>query len=157
MNTHCIGCRIAAEGITSQASSFLNYEGYLSSVSYDGEPSVSHGVVPQLPSYHLLIHRVPVKLLNGVNAPGCTSIPATALVCDGNITDPPSASVGADMLSGRYASVVQRQVCILAERVTPHSLWFESRREMVLRHSARRFRINNIPQHPIRIEADAFL
>ena len=157
MNSHCIGCRIAAEGITSQASSFLNYKGYLSSVSYDGEPSVSHGVVPQLPSYHLFIHRVPVKLLNGVNAPGCTSIPATALVCDGNITDPPLVSVGADMISGRYASVIQQQICISAKRLTPHCLWFESRRKMGLRHSLRCSRVNNILQHPVWIEADAFL
>ena len=70
MNIHRIGCRKAVEGMTNQTPSFLSYEGYLSSVSYDGEPSVSHGVAPQLPSYHLFIHRVPVKLQSGVTAPG---------------------------------------------------------------------------------------
>ena len=33
---------------------------------YDGEPSVSNGIVYQLPSYHLLIHWVPTKLSNRV-------------------------------------------------------------------------------------------
>ena len=82
MNSHCIWCWIAVEGMASQAPCFFCYEGYLSSVSYDGEPSVSYEVLPQLPSYHLFIHRVPVKLLNGVAAPGNKSNPATALVCD---------------------------------------------------------------------------
>jgi len=30
--------------------------------SYDGEPSVSKGIMSQLPSSHLFIHRVPAKL-----------------------------------------------------------------------------------------------
>ena len=34
----------------------LLYKGYKSSVNYDGEPSVSKGIVSQLPSSHLLIH-----------------------------------------------------------------------------------------------------
>ena len=33
---------------------------------YDGEPSVSNGIVSQLPSYHLFIHWVPTKLSNRV-------------------------------------------------------------------------------------------
>ena len=82
MNSLHIEYRIAVEGMASQAPSFLSYEGYLSSVSYDGEPSVSYGVLPQLPSYHLFIHRVPVKLLHGVIAPRRNTSPATALVCD---------------------------------------------------------------------------
>lgn len=44
----------------------LLYKGYKSSVNYDGEPSVSKGIVSQLPSSHLLIHRVLAKLSNRV-------------------------------------------------------------------------------------------
>ena len=44
----------------------LLYKGYKSSVNYDGEPSVSNGIVYQLPSSHLLIHRVLAKLSNRV-------------------------------------------------------------------------------------------
>ena len=44
----------------------LLYKGYKSSVNYVGEPSVSNGIVYQLPSSHLLIHRVPAKLSNRV-------------------------------------------------------------------------------------------
>lgn len=40
--------------------------GYKSSVNYDGEPSVSKGIVFQLPSSHLSIHRVSAKLSNRV-------------------------------------------------------------------------------------------
>lgn len=35
-------------------------------LNYDDEPSVSKGIVSQLPSSHLSIHRVPAKLLDGV-------------------------------------------------------------------------------------------
>ena len=35
-------------------------------LNYDDEPSVSKGIVSQLPSSHLFIHRVPAKLLGGV-------------------------------------------------------------------------------------------
>ena len=42
------------------------YKGYNSSANYDGEPSVSKGIVSQLPSSHLLIHRVLAKLSNRV-------------------------------------------------------------------------------------------
>ena len=31
-------------------------------INYDDEPSVSMGIMSQLPSFHLLIHRVPAKL-----------------------------------------------------------------------------------------------
>lgn len=34
--------------------------------NYGGEPSVSMGIMSQLPSSHLSIHRVPAKLSNGV-------------------------------------------------------------------------------------------
>ena len=44
----------------------LLYKGYNSSVNYDGEPSVSNGIMYQLPSSHLSIHRVPAKLSNRV-------------------------------------------------------------------------------------------
>ena len=49
----------------------LLYKGYKSSTNYDGEPSVSKGIVSkgivsQLPSSHLSIHRVPAKLSNRV-------------------------------------------------------------------------------------------
>ena len=47
-------------------SSDLLYKGYKSSVNYDGEPSVSNGIVYQLPSSHLFIHRVLAKLSNRV-------------------------------------------------------------------------------------------
>ena len=48
---------------------------------YDGEPSVSNGIVYQLPSSHLLIHRVPAKLSNRVIALRSELLQATALVC----------------------------------------------------------------------------
>jgi hypothetical protein len=35
-------------------------------IIYGGEPSVSIGIVSQLPSYHLSIHRVPAKLADRV-------------------------------------------------------------------------------------------
>ena len=44
----------------------LLYKGYKYSVNYDGEPYVSKGIVSQLPSSHLSIHRVPAKLSNRV-------------------------------------------------------------------------------------------
>lgn len=56
------------------------YKGYKSSVNYDGEPSVSNGIVYQLPSSHLLIHRVPAKLSNRVIALRSELLQATALV-----------------------------------------------------------------------------
>lgn len=37
---------------------------------YDGEPSVPNEIVSQLPSFHLFIHRVPTKLLNGIVSHG---------------------------------------------------------------------------------------
>lgn len=83
--------------------------------------------------------------------------PATALVCDWNITDPPSASVGADNISGRCASIVQRQVCIPAERLTPHDWYSLKRAGIRLCRSLHRFRVNDIYQHLIRIEMVAFL
>ena len=58
----------------------LLYKGYKSSVNYDGEPSVSKGIVSQLPSSHLLIHRVPAKLSNRVIALRSELLQATALV-----------------------------------------------------------------------------
>ena len=58
----------------------LLYKGYKSSVNYDGEPSVSNGIVYQLPSSHLLIHRVPAKLSNRVIALRSELLQATALV-----------------------------------------------------------------------------
>lgn len=48
---------------------------------YDGEPSVSNGIMYQLPSSHLFIHRVPAKLSNRVYALWRILLPATALVC----------------------------------------------------------------------------
>ena len=59
----------------------LLYKGYKSSVNYDGEPSVSNGIVYQLPSSHLLIHRVLAKLSNRVIALRSKLLQATALVC----------------------------------------------------------------------------
>ena len=44
----------------------LLYKGYKSSVNYDGEPSVSNGIMYQLPSFHLFIHQVLTKLSNRV-------------------------------------------------------------------------------------------
>ena len=44
----------------------LLYKGYKSSANYDGEPSVSKGIVSQLPSSHLSIHQMPAKLSNRV-------------------------------------------------------------------------------------------
>ena len=48
---------------------------------YDGEPSVSNGILYQLPSSHLFIHWVPAKLSNRVYALWRILLPATALVC----------------------------------------------------------------------------
>ena len=59
----------------------LLYKGYKSSVNYDGEPSVSNGITYQLPSSHLLIHRVLAKLSNRVIALRSKLLQATALVC----------------------------------------------------------------------------
>ena len=59
----------------------LLYKGYKSSVNYDGEPSVSNGIVYQLPSSHLLIHQVLAKLSNRVIALRSKLLQATALVC----------------------------------------------------------------------------
>lgn len=53
----------------------------------NGEPSVSNGVMPQLPSFHLFIHRVPAKLLNGIWVPRKIPLPATALVFYLIVTD----------------------------------------------------------------------
>ena len=49
--------------------------------NYDGEPSVSKGIVSQLPSSHLSIHQVPAKLSYRVQALRRELPPATALVC----------------------------------------------------------------------------
>ena len=65
----------------------LLYKGYKSSVNYDGEPSVSKGIVSQLPSSHLLIHRVPAKLSNRVFALRSKLLQATALVFYFDFTD----------------------------------------------------------------------
>ena len=48
-----------------KASGFLLYKGHKSSDNFDGEPSMSNGIMCQLPSSHLFIHRVPAKLLTG--------------------------------------------------------------------------------------------
>lgn len=42
------------------------YKGYTSSANYDGEPSVSNGIMYQLPSSQLSIHRVLAKFSNRV-------------------------------------------------------------------------------------------
>ena len=54
---------------------------------YDGEPSVSNGIMYQLPSSHLFIHRVPAKLSNRVYALWSKLLPATALVYLWLLTD----------------------------------------------------------------------
>lgn len=54
---------------------------------YDGEPSVSTGIVSQLPSSHLSIHWVPAKLCCRVYALWRILLPATALVCSWLLTD----------------------------------------------------------------------
>ena len=59
----------------------LLYKGYKSSANYDGEPSVSNGILYQLPSSHLLIHQVLAKLSNRVIALRSKLLQATALVC----------------------------------------------------------------------------
>ena len=48
--------------------------------NYDGEPSVPMGIMSQLPSSHLFIHRVPANLSIGVCAPRSELLSATALV-----------------------------------------------------------------------------
>ena len=57
------------------------YKGYFPLFNYDDEPSVSKGIVSQLPSSHLLIHRVLAKLSNRVIALRSKLLQATALVC----------------------------------------------------------------------------
>ena len=44
----------------------MNIKAIFPLFNYGGEPSVSKGIVSQLPSSHLLIHWVPAKLSNGV-------------------------------------------------------------------------------------------
>lgn len=89
--------------IVHRASVINVYKGYSFSVNYDGEPSVSNGIVSQLPSSHLFIHRVPAKLSNGVYAPRSKLLPATALVCKLTLTDLTRHLGGTDFISGRYA------------------------------------------------------
>ena len=69
------------EGAVYKASFFLHYKGYKSSANYDGEPSVSNGILYQLPSSHLLIHQVLAKLSNRFIALRSKLLQATALVC----------------------------------------------------------------------------
>ena len=64
-----------------------DYKGYFPLFRYDGEPSVSTGIVSQLPSFHLFIHWVPAKLSYRVYALWSVLLPATALVCFGLLTD----------------------------------------------------------------------
>ena len=68
---------------------------------YDGEPSVSTGIMSQLPSSHLFIHWVPAKLSCRVYALWRILLPATALVCVWLFTDL-TGSVQ-HSFSGRYA------------------------------------------------------
>lgn len=49
-------------------------------INYDDEPSVSTGILTQLPSSHLSIHRVLTKLLTEVLASWNKLLPATALI-----------------------------------------------------------------------------
>ena len=68
---------------------------------YDGEPSVSNGIMYQLPSSHLFIHRVPAKLSCRVYALWNKLLPATALVSSWLLTDLTGSAQ--HWFSGRYA------------------------------------------------------
>ena len=68
---------------------------------YDGEPSVSNGIMYQLPSSHLFIHWVPAKLSNRVYALWRILLPATALVCLWLLTDLTGSAQ--HWFSGRFA------------------------------------------------------
>ncbi len=57
---------------------------------------MSNGIVSQLPSSHLSIHRVPAKLFYGVVAPRSKLLPATALVFHFDNYQPDRISRGAD-------------------------------------------------------------
>ena len=56
-------------------------------INYDDEPSVSKGIMSQLPSSHLFIHRVQAKLLNSVYSLRKKPMPATALIFHLIVTD----------------------------------------------------------------------
>jgi len=49
-------------------------------ISYGGEPSVPTGIVSQLPSSHLSIHRAPTKLSHGIMSQGWLLLSAAAPV-----------------------------------------------------------------------------
>ena len=67
---------------------------------YGSEPSVSNGILSQLPSSHLSIHRVPAKLFYGVMLHGKSFLPATALfLIELSLTRFPYSST--DRISGR--------------------------------------------------------
>ena len=75
-----------------------------------------NGIVSQLPSSHLFIHRVPAKLFNGVCAPRSELLPATALVCKLILTDLTSGHLdGADLISGRNTTFIHLSVFVPAE------------------------------------------
>ena len=59
--------------MASQASIFLGYKGVQTLSTMMVNLPCLRGSVSQLPSYHLFIHRVPAKLLNGVMLHGINS------------------------------------------------------------------------------------
>ena len=54
------------DGMTNRASLICSIKAISPPINYGGEPSGSIGIVSQLPSSHLSIHRVPAKLSNRV-------------------------------------------------------------------------------------------
>ena len=99
MNIHCILYRTAAYGYGKPSVPLVKAVFPLSAMMVN-LPCLK-GSLPQLPSSHLFIHRVPAKLLRGVSAPWKNTLPATALVCRFEFTDLPLVSDGAELLSGR--------------------------------------------------------
>ena len=59
--------------MTNQASCFLGYKGMHTLSTMMVNLPCLQGSMSQLPSYHLFIHRVPAKLLNGVTLHGINS------------------------------------------------------------------------------------
>ena len=67
MNSHSIMYWIAKNGYNFKSILIFAFiKAIIPLFSYDGEPSVSNGIVFQLPSSHLFIHWVPTKLSNRV-------------------------------------------------------------------------------------------
>ena len=85
--------------------------------NYDGEPSVSKGIMSQLPSSHLSIHQVPAKLSNRVYALRRELPPATALVCLWYLLTDPQMIQMVPLSGGRNPSL--HKLVVVCRRPAP--------------------------------------